>query len=137
MSDARRRALIADALLAAANAFIQDIDDAVRCVASAEHHLRGGRRNSRAADAFVFFAGIGELSHKELAILLKVSLEGARKIVGQLARDGFVTPALSGNRFVARAKLRVDLAQPGRWATSISHDAPLPRALPEISVEDR
>ncbi len=129
MSDSRRRALISNALLAAADAFIHDIDDSVRSVESAERHLRGGRRNSRAADAFVFFAGIGELSHKELSVLLKVSLEGARKIVAQLVREGFVAPALSGNRFVATAKLRVVLGHAGRWETSIPREAPLSRVL--------
>jgi hypothetical protein len=131
MSDARRRSLMADALLAGANAFIHDIDESVRSAASAEHHLRNSRRNSRAADAYIFFAGIGELSHKELAVLLKVSLEGARKIVAQLVRDGFVTPALSGNRFVSVTRLRVDLSHPLRWETSISRDAPSIRNVGE------
>ncbi len=135
MSDTRRRALIAETLLAAANAFIRDIDESVRSVESAALHLRGGRRNSRAADAFIFFAGIGELSHKELAVLLKVSLEGARKIVAQLVREGFVAPALSGNGFVARTKLRVDMAHAVRWETSISRDAPTVRASLVTPIE--
>jgi hypothetical protein len=115
-------------LEAAASQTIGDSEESARVVQVARAELRRGRKHSRSADAYVLIAGAGDLSVRQLAVLLGSSHEGARKIMAQLVGDGLVR-AHSGTTFAIRARSGRTLDDGSLWDSSLVTPAPLARVF--------
>ncbi len=129
----RRRAILAEMLESAASRLVGDIEESARVVQVARAELRRGRKHSRSADAYVLIAGAGDLSVRQLAVLLNSSHEGARKIMAQLVGDGLVRSG-SGTTFAIRARGGSSLGDGSVWDSSLFTPAPLARAFDRLGL---
>ncbi len=128
LNPVRRRALLGELVDASSTSLVGKLDDSARIVATALAELRRGRRHSRSADAYVLIAGTGDLSVRQLSILLGVSNEGARKIVAQMLKDGLLRAA-SASTFSVRSRGGMACAAASAWESSLIAPTPLVRAF--------
>ncbi len=128
LGSVQRRTILAEMLEASSARIVADIDESTRIVQVARAELRRGRKHSRSADAYVLIAGAGDLSVRQLAVLLGMSHEGARKIVAQMVKDGLVRSASAGT-FALRVRGGVGPSESSSWETSLLAPAPLARAF--------